>query len=857
MTRNPNFPKFMMGIAVLALLFIGTWASTSDRLSPSQASRATLRASRNAVPALAQPLASPSPDLISSVFEVDGDISDNPPGGAQDDWSALNCDSGMSVVKTFLNDGLGTTIFTQGGSKDPSDLGVPDKKGVVQPGWLHTAGSVPDKDEILNAYAALYTGDPNGDKIVAFGADRYSNQGDSFFGAWFFQKNVYAAADGTFRERIGATPASGDPIARHVAGDLLVLINFTGGGGIATGQVLEWVPVGTPCPAGALPIGQPASKTLCDITGTAPAGSVLGTSNDLTGFQDIPDNCLSQVGQTLSWDALYTPKTGTPGIIPAAHFFEGAINLDAFPALREACFNTFLIETRSSSSPSAQLKDFVLGEFDTCVEIGLTKEADDNFICEGTPTEYTYTVTNPTSNNVNITLVDDNGTANDATDDVDVLDDCASYNLNGNGTLSSEQIGPGDSVFTCTRTLPLGEHTNIAKVVATIGGNTDEASASATVEVSEPPIADAGADQSVCKNAGFGTHDFSLSGTVSNGTPSWQILAGNTAGCIIVNPPGASTLTPTVRCTGFGTATLQLTATSDAPSGTDCPVDTDELVVTIKPNATASAGDDQEVCVDDTFTSTNFELNGSVSNATPSWSILAPNSAGCTIAAGEETTANPTVTCTALGSSTVRLTAVSDNSCTNATSDLVLTVNANPEADAGPDQTLCSAGLTTPFTLAGTADHGTTEWECLSGDCSKVQIADPSSLTSGVTFTGTGSATLQLTTTAASGCGPAMSEVVLTVDPNPVVTICGDEACSTDDILTLTANVTPAGGDLTYKWTGPAGGISGADNGPSISVLLPGNYTVEVTRKATPGSPACPDSETMHVGLCPGGVCSP
>jgi hypothetical protein len=100
-----------------------------------------------------------------------------------------------------------------------------------------------------------------------------------------------------------------------------------------------------------------------------------------------------------------------------------------------------------------------------------------------------------------------------------------------------------------------------------------------------------------------------------------------------------------------------------------------------------------------------------------------------------------------------------------------------------------------------------------------------------------------------------MDTVVLTVDPNPTVTICGDEACSTDELLALTANVSPIGGDVTYAWSGP--GIVGATDGPTITVNLPGNYSVMVTRKATEDSDACPGMAEMHVGLCPGGICSP
>jgi hypothetical protein len=61
------------------------------------------------------------------------------------------------------------------------------------------------------------------------------------------------------------------------------------------------------------------------------------------------------------------PKVGTPGTFPEVSFFEGGINISAFINTQAAgCFSSFLAETRSSTSTSATLKDFALGEFNTC-----------------------------------------------------------------------------------------------------------------------------------------------------------------------------------------------------------------------------------------------------------------------------------------------------------------------------------------------------------------------------------------------------------------------------------------------------------------------------------------------------------
>jgi hypothetical protein len=61
----------------------------------------------------------------------------------------------------------------------------------------------------------------------------------------------------------------------------------------------------------------------------------------------------------------YTPKQGTPGQFPYNNFMEGGINITQLLGATP-CFSSFLIESRSSTSVSATLKDFVLGQIDTC-----------------------------------------------------------------------------------------------------------------------------------------------------------------------------------------------------------------------------------------------------------------------------------------------------------------------------------------------------------------------------------------------------------------------------------------------------------------------------------------------------------
>ena len=100
---------------------------------------------------------------------------------AGDDWdNVLLGSGGASIDNTgVLVDPAGQTIFTTGGSKD--DLNTNQ--------WRHSSGSVPDKDDITDAYAASYAA-ADGDRVVYFGMDRFAQNGSSNIGFWFFQSEM-------------------------------------------------------------------------------------------------------------------------------------------------------------------------------------------------------------------------------------------------------------------------------------------------------------------------------------------------------------------------------------------------------------------------------------------------------------------------------------------------------------------------------------------------------------------------------------------------------------------------------------------------------------------------------------------
>jgi hypothetical protein len=199
---------------------------------------------------------------------------------------------------------------------------------------MHTiTDQAPDKDEISNAYAAAYLS--GNDLLFYFGADRFANNGDSQIGFWFFQNSITLNPNGTFS-------------GVHAVGDLLVLSDFTRGGRISTIKVFEWV--GSGVSDGTLDLI--ASGVDCTTPGLS-GDDVCATVN--SGTTDAP----------WPYMAKFPPPAPNANNFPRGSFYEGGINVSALLG-GVPCFSSFLAETRSSQSVSAQLKDFALGEFALC-----------------------------------------------------------------------------------------------------------------------------------------------------------------------------------------------------------------------------------------------------------------------------------------------------------------------------------------------------------------------------------------------------------------------------------------------------------------------------------------------------------
>jgi hypothetical protein len=278
-------------------------------------------------------------------FELDGDAVDAPAGGAED-WNTIFSIPapfpGVPVVSggaTFVEDGPNApggkeTSAWKGSNKDIDDIPTWERK---------TAKVVPDKDNILNAYAKAYSvpfpasdlpghpAVPHDHLIIYFGADRFANNGDAALGFWFFGGDV-ALNNGGFT-------------GQHTDDDVLVQVDFVRGGVSSEIQIFRWQGDG---------LG--SHGTLNEIAFAAANGSTVCTAGDTA--------CATTNDQPEPAPWAYTPKSGPAGTFPAESFFEGGIDVTAL--IGEVCFSSFMAESRSSHSETAELKDFALGDFNLC-----------------------------------------------------------------------------------------------------------------------------------------------------------------------------------------------------------------------------------------------------------------------------------------------------------------------------------------------------------------------------------------------------------------------------------------------------------------------------------------------------------
>jgi hypothetical protein len=297
-----------------------------------------------------------------------------------------------------------TTFSGAGGSNKNNDpiFGAGDT-------WHWDSGNVPAKDDLVNVYAYATVNPANDHLVIYAGFERLDPSGDSHIDIEFLQDDV-ALDEAVPCNDPGSdtTPCSftGSTTNGRTAGDLIVSMDYTTGGGIGEFSIREWT--GTE-----YVLVEPALTTEgCDSTDSACA------FNNGVSINGGPWPNLDRQGNVIT-------------NIPQNGFTEFGVDVTGLIGEGEEipCITTFMGKTRSSQSFTAELKDFAGPTgFDIC-DANISIAPDDvNEVGE----DHTFTVTvnkqfgglvEPADDGTIVTVT---LTPSDGATITDVVDNCAS-----------------------------------------------------------------------------------------------------------------------------------------------------------------------------------------------------------------------------------------------------------------------------------------------------------------------------------------------------------------------------------------------------------------------------------------------
>ena len=358
------------------------------------------------------------------------------------------------------------------------------------------------------------------------------------------------------------------------------------------------------------------------------------------------------------------------------------------------------------------------------------------------------------------------------------------------------------------------------------------------ITIDPAAIADAGLPVDVCAGNTV-TLAGSIGGSASSATWTTSGDGGfnNASLLTAVYTPGAADVVA---------GSVTLTLTTNDPFG-PCVAASDAIVITIDTAPVAEAGNTQSIC-----SGGNAILSGSsVSGAaiTGAWSIVSQPGGGDGLLSDLTQTGTPstvTFAATIAGNYTLRLTTNDPAGiCDPATDDVVITVIAGATVDAGAAQIICAGGAAT-LAASFTGTTGIT-WST-PGDGS----FDNPSLVNAVYTPGPNdisNGTVTLVATTAGPCVSVNDNLVITINPAPVVDAGTPQTICSSATIVLNASF---GGSATGLIWSTSGDGTFDDNTDTNATYTPGandgtNGSVILTATATGSCAGTFDNVTITV----------
>ncbi|MEO8590604.1 MAG: gliding motility-associated C-terminal domain-containing protein [Flavobacteriales bacterium] len=364
-------------------------------------------------------------------------------------------------------------------------------------------------------------------------------------------------------------------------------------------------------------------------------------------------------------------------------------------------------------------------------------------------------------------------------------------------------------------------------------GNSNPVNDQTVITITPAPIANAGADRTVCANQPAAQ----LSGVVNNATGGVWSGGSGTFNPSNTNPN--ATYTPTLGEIAAGMVTLTLSSTGNGL----CNGVADQMVIFIVPAPVVNAGIDRTVCSNNA----SVQMAGSVSNAgggiwsggtgTFSPSINALNAVY-----------TPSTSELANGSLTLTLSSTGNGTCLSVSDQMTIFFSQSPAVNAGIDRTVCANDPTVILNGSVTIASGGV-WSGGGGTFT------PNANTLNATYypspaeVALGTATLTLTSMGNGLCNAVSDQMVITIIASPSANAGADIAiCSNNAQVQLGGSVSGAGGG---QWSGGAGIFTpsiaslNATYTPTPAEVAAGNLMLTLT---TIGNGNCvPVSDQVHI----------
>jgi len=715
--------------------------------------------------------------------------------------------------------------------------GQSNKNGDNPTTWALGPGGTPQKNDIVDVWGHLRrNGTTAADSVWGFGgattmsADGNSHNDFEFFRAPFSYTGTGFTATGPNE---GHTAWRFDNTGNIlVPGDVLVAIDFENGGTVPKASVRVWIAKTT---FDSLMIFNTLANRPFRLTGTFDQGN----GATLFGYAGI-DTKTPATGPSVY--AVVNTTANTPAApwgsleggadyqddIQTLQFSEFAINLTAFGLDRRndnqaPCDNilgTLLVKTRSSSSFTAELKDFAGPyQFGNFTEVDVTANSSNNLSCANPTT--TLSATNVIPAGATITW----------------------YGPSPDAGVSLGPVIPGNSpIVGAAGIYTVRASTQLANCFAE-----DKVTVTGTVV---PNTAEAGGPDVVCQSATPSA--ITLTGASVGGsstTGAWSIISGGGTLSNINQTASPQTVTYTPAPNFTGTVTLRLTSNAVG----SCVPATDDRIITVNPAATANAGSDVTRCANSPAVVLAGSVGGGASSGT--WSggsgSFNPNN----------TTLNATYTPSAaeITAGTVTLTLTTNDPagpCGPVNDQVTITINPVATANAGQDVTVCANNAA--VVLAGTVGGGATSGTWSGG----TGTFNPNNTTLNATYTPSpaeitaGTVTLTLTTNDPAGpCNAATDQMTITI--NPVATAnAGQDVtrCANSPAVVLAGSV--GGGASSGTWSGGTGTFNPnnttltATYTPSPAEITAGTVTLTLTTN-DPAGPCNAATDQMTITINP------